>query len=217
MCTQCLAEGQSNTPSIDPARLVDPNIKLQLMSIDGSIDILREPEEAESAISKICRSTSWGDVWPAHIQPMPYLRFELAHGYLANESWIKALRHLLPVCLVSDPVIFRIRWHPVRVGRLYMLLCILSRVIEQERRSGLGASTCLTGVDLPIIYKHYLLRLIEDFPKSHGENSKVATAARYRQQKISLASSMAGSLQEMAREAQGKLLTWASIPDSAAL
>jgi hypothetical protein len=181
------------------------------MSIDGPIDMLRKPEEGDSAISNICKSTSWGEVWPAHIQPMPNLRFKLARGYLANENWTEALRHLLPVCLVSDPVIFHIRWHPARVGRLYMLLCVLSRVIEQER------PTCLTGVDLPIIYKHYLLRLIEDLPKSHGVNSTVAKAARYRQQKIFLASSMAWSRQEMTREAQGKLLTWAGIPDSAAL
>jgi len=71
--------------------------------------------------------------------------------------------------------------------------------------------------DLPMIYKQYLLRLIEDFPKSHGDNSTVARAAQYRQQKISLASPMTGPLQGMAREAQGKLLTWAGIPDIAAL
>jgi hypothetical protein len=148
---------------------------------------------------------------------MPHLRFKLAHGYLANENWIEALRHLLPVCLVSDPVIFRIRWHPVRVGRLYMLLCILSRVIEQEQLGGPETPTCLTRVDLPMIYKHNLLRLIEDASKSHGENSTLAKAAQYRRQKISLASPMTGPLEEMAREAQRKLLTWAGIPESDAL
>src|SRR5450432_1770506 len=91
--------------------------------VPRQMNMLRNPEEGESAISKFCGSTSWRDVWPAHIQPMPYLRFKLAHGYLANENWIEALRHLLPVCLVSDPVFFRIRSHPIRVGRLYMLLC----------------------------------------------------------------------------------------------
>ena len=179
--------------------------------------MLRKPEDGESAISKACRSTSWGEVWPAHIQPMPYLRFQLARGYLANENWIEALRHLLPVCLVSDPVIYGVRPHPVRVGRLYMLLCILSRVMEQEQRGGPEAPTCLTGVGLPMIYKYYLLRLIEHVSKSHGDSSTLAEAARYRRQKLSLASPMMGPLKEMAREAQCKLLTWAGIPESAAL
>jgi hypothetical protein len=52
-----------------------------------------------------------------------------------------------------------------------MLLCILLRVIEEERRGGLAI------VDLLTIYKHYLLRLIKDFPKSYRDNSTVAKAA----------------------------------------
>ena len=36
---------------------------------------------------------------------MPHLRFNLAHGYLANGNWIEALRHIVPVCLVSDPIL----------------------------------------------------------------------------------------------------------------
>lgn len=79
-----------------------------------------------------------------------------------------------------------------------MLLCILSWVIEQEQRGRPEAPTCLTRVDLPMIYKHYLLRLIEDASKNHRENSTLAKAAQYRRQKISLTSPMIGPLEEMA-------------------
>jgi hypothetical protein len=141
--------------------------------------MLRKPEEGEAAISKICGSTSWEEVWPAHIQPMPHLRFNLAHGYMANGNWIEALRHIVPVCLVSDPILFSSRSHPVPVGRLYMMLYILSRVIEQEERDGPGAPTRVAGLQLPIIYKHCLLSLMEDVSKSHGDNSTLGKAVRY--------------------------------------
>lgn len=67
-------------------RLCDARIKSQLLCIVDSIDMLRKPEEGETAISKICGLTSWEEVWPAHFQPMPHLRFNLAHGYLANRN-----------------------------------------------------------------------------------------------------------------------------------
>ena len=56
---------------------------------------------------------------------MPHLQFNIVHGYLANENQVEALRHFLNVCLVSNPAIFHSRLHPVRVSRLYMLLCVL--------------------------------------------------------------------------------------------
>jgi hypothetical protein len=159
---------------------------------------------------------------------MPHLQFNLAHGYLANVNWVEALRHIVSVCLVSDPILFRSRSHPVPVGQLYMLLYILSRVIEQEDRDGPGAPTRVAGLQLPVIYKHYLLSLMEDVSKSHRDNSTLAKAVRYacadqttllnetaktfgEQQKISLASWMIGPLQEVAQAAQGNLLTWAGI------
>jgi hypothetical protein len=162
---------------------------------------------------------------------MPHLRFKLAHGYLANENWMEALRHILPVCLVSDPVIFRNRSHPLPVGRWYLLIYILSEVMEQEKRGGTEAATCLAGLSLLMIYKHYLLRLSEVVSKSHGDHSKLAKAIRNRyaeetdlmnetartfgvHQRMSLASYMKGPLQDMTREAQRKLSSWAGIPDS---
>jgi len=123
ICPKCL-----NGPST--GRPHDARIKSQLSLIADSIDMLRKPEEGEAAISKICGSTSWEEVWPAHIQPMPHLRFNLAHGYLANGNWIKALCHIIPVCLVIDPILFSSWSHPVPIGRLYMMLYILSRVME---------------------------------------------------------------------------------------
>jgi hypothetical protein len=38
---------------MDPARLLDPKIRSQLMSIDGHIDMLRKPEEGESALKNL--------------------------------------------------------------------------------------------------------------------------------------------------------------------
>lgn len=40
-------------------RLCDARIKSQLLCIVDSIDMLRKPEEGETAISKICGLTSW--------------------------------------------------------------------------------------------------------------------------------------------------------------
>ena len=122
--------------------------------------MLRKPEEGQSAISKVCGTTTWTDVWPTHVQPMPHLRFKLNYGYLANENWVEALRHILPVCLVSDPVLFH-RSHPVPVGRWYLLICILAEVMEQQKREEAEVVTCLAGISLPMVYKHYLLRLSE--------------------------------------------------------
>jgi hypothetical protein len=65
-------------------------------------------------------------------------------------------------------------------------------VIEQEQIGGPGAATCLTGIDLPMIYMQYSVILIEDISKSHGDNSGVAEALRERNQTISLHSSVTG-------------------------
>ena len=128
----------------------DARIKSQLR-IPDSIDMLHKLEESEAAISKIRGSISWEEMWPAHIQPMPHLRFNLAHGYLANGNWmIEALRRIVPVCLVSDPILFSSRSHPVPVGQLYMMLYILSQVIEQEERDEPGATTRVASLQLPI-------------------------------------------------------------------
>jgi hypothetical protein len=103
--------------------------------------------------------------------------------------------------------------------------------MEQKKREGTEAATCLAGIRLRMIYKHYLLRLNEVVSKSHGDNSKLAKATRNRyaeetdlmnkaarafgvHQRMSLASYMKGPLQDMTREAQRKLSSWAGIPDS---
>jgi hypothetical protein len=194
--------------------------------------MLRKPEEGEAAISKICGSTSWQEVWPAHIQPMPYLRFNLAHGYLANRNWIEALRHIVPVCLVSDPILFHSQSHPILVGRLYMMLYILEqaieRAIEQEDRDGPAGPTRVAGLQLPLIYMHCLLKLMENVSKSHGDDSTLGKAVQYscveqiallndtakaygEHQMTSLASWMTGPLHEPAQAAQNNLLFWAGI------
>jgi hypothetical protein len=38
----------------------------------------------------------------------------------------------------------------------------------------------LVGAGLGILFKHFLLRLIEDAPKSHEKDSMLAKAAKYR-------------------------------------
>ena len=190
--------------------------------------MLRKPEEGEAAISKICGSTSWEEVCPEHIQPMPHLRFNLAHGYLANQNWIKALRHIVPVCLVSDPILFSSRSHPIPVSRLYMMIYILLHVIEQEDRDGPETPTHVAGLQLSIIHKQCLLCLMENVSRSHGDDSTLGKAARYscaeqtallnktakafgEQQKTSLVSWMTGPLLEVAQVEQRKLLIWAGI------
>jgi hypothetical protein len=203
-------------------------IKRQLLSIADSTYMFRKPKECEAAVSKICGSTTWEEVWPESMQPMPHLRFGLAHGYLANGNWIDALRHIVPVCLVSDPILFSSPSHPVHVGRLYMMLYIISRLTEEQEHDGPGAQTRVAGLELPMIYRYCLLKLMEDVTKSHGEDSMLGKAIQYmcaeqttllnetakilgKEQQISLASWMTGPLQEMAQAALGHLLTWAGV------
>jgi hypothetical protein len=59
-----------------------------------------------------------------------------------------------------------------------MMLYILSQAIEQEERDGPGAPTRVAGLQLPIIYKHCLLSLMEDVSKSHGDDSMLGKAPR---------------------------------------
>lgn len=203
--------------------LNDTGMRSRLSSVDG-IDLLRTPEEGASAISAICRSMPRGEVWPTHAQPMPHLHFKIARGYLANENWIGALRYLLNVCFMSDPILYS-RTHPRRVARLYMLLCVLWEV--QGKVRGSLTQHELANVGLRFVFKHFLLRLMEDAPKSHGHHSKLAKAIRCKyEDEECLMNTVQGTgseeqvqLSDFVKVAEGrtkqelhKLRVWAGIP-----
>lgn len=109
--------------------------------------------------------------WPAHIQPLPLLHFNLAIGYRAKQNHSKEVHHLLHLCFVVDPVLYHSRVDPTRVCNLFMLTMALHKLARGN--STASPELPLQSVELGLVYKYCMLKAAKDAQTSHGENSNL--------------------------------------------
>lgn len=109
---------------------------------------------------------------PPHRQPHPSILHTAFLNAIATQSWAIALSYALKAYFFIDPLHYRLRWHPVRVVRKWVLLRLVIQIARLVSE-GDGRIRVLEkfGIEWQIVARGLFQEISDGAPFSHGSNS----------------------------------------------
>ena len=189
------------------------------------------PQKADSAVFG---PGAPGAGWHASIQPIPKLHTHLASAWRAKTMFLdpvtshevqlnllNELRHRIALCLVGDPAIRPLQYHPRRVENLFMLVKLLRRIFLVQENPSAFPGFGFKHAEITMFYKYSMLMLCVSASMSHGKESPFAVAVndwmKWEIQVLGnpatlLAIMQGDEVQAPLTELIMKLLRWSNVP-----
>ncbi|KAI9843733.1 MAG: hypothetical protein M1838_002496 [Thelocarpon superellum] len=169
-----------NTPAI---RKLEASI---LAEIDEDIQALSpEPPRVERYLKLSRQMKKASPNWPVSRQPWPTVRLELSTAHVVAHQWIQGLARLLEVYFYTDPLLYPLPWHPMRVihkWALARLMIFVAQASEAEPEEVKGLEKY--RLEYGLVVWALLKEVEENVDKSHGTNTLFALQVKRKLEQV---------------------------------